>query len=286
MFEAFEGVEDRHILNGPRPAFSSKLTLIHFFSLTSDECTGTTGMIEKLHEAISNYALEVVGVLTPQFSLERDETTVRFWLEKLKIRFTVILDHDYYAWSYFNNQGWGTTYVLDQSGDLVFEAEGAEGLRGLPDFIGRLTGASLEELEEFSSHETSHDFSQVYFGTLRGNIPNSRSSGPGPSFLSLPAEMEPEAAYPVGHWEITKECIRSLDDTCSLTGIFSARSMHLTAGAAGKKEISVCVDKLCNTVSLPMPGLYSILENSVTDQKLLEIKCPEGVSIYSLSTGS
>ena len=58
----------------------------------------------------------VLGVHTPEFAFEKDESNVRKAVSELKITYPVALDNDYAIWKAFNNSFWPADYLVDATG--------------------------------------------------------------------------------------------------------------------------------------------------------------------------
>jgi hypothetical protein len=73
--------------------------------------------------------LVVIGVHTPEFSFEKQQTNVEAALGDLHISYPVVMDNNYRIWQSFNNQYWPAFYIIDAKGQIRYEhfGEGAYG---------------------------------------------------------------------------------------------------------------------------------------------------------------
>jgi hypothetical protein len=71
--------------------------------------------------------LVVIGVHTPEFSIEHDVTNVRRATAEMQITYPVAVDSDYAIWQGFNNQYWPALYLLGGDGRVQYShfGEGA-----------------------------------------------------------------------------------------------------------------------------------------------------------------
>jgi thiol-disulfide isomerase/thioredoxin len=69
----------------------------------------------------------VIGVHTPEFSFEKQQTNVEAALGNLHIAYPVVMDSNYRIWQGFNNQYWPAVYIIDAKGRIRYEhfGEGA-----------------------------------------------------------------------------------------------------------------------------------------------------------------
>ena len=79
----------------------------------ADEQTG------KFYGAVAQ-GLVVVGVHTPEYDFERVGANVRTAVERLGIRYPVVLDNDYRIWNAWGNQFWPALYLIDRQGRIVY----------------------------------------------------------------------------------------------------------------------------------------------------------------------
>ena len=72
----------------------------------------------------------MIGVHTPEFSFEKQQTNVAEALGDLHITYPVVIDSNYRIWQeLFNNQYWPAFYIIDAKGQIRYEhfGEGAYG---------------------------------------------------------------------------------------------------------------------------------------------------------------
>jgi hypothetical protein len=70
--------------------------------------------------------LVTIGVHTPQFPFASDPMNVRAAIDKVRIKYPVVVDNSFTIWSAFRNMVWPTKYLIDRSGFIRF-VHGGEG---------------------------------------------------------------------------------------------------------------------------------------------------------------
>ena len=55
----------------------------------------------------------VIGVHTPEFAFEKEQSNVEKAVRDLKINYPVAVDSDYEIWRAFNNEYWPAHYFID-----------------------------------------------------------------------------------------------------------------------------------------------------------------------------
>ena len=63
--------------------------------------------------------LAIIAVHTPEFDQERDRTAVVQVVERLGIRYPVLIDNDYAYWRALGNEYWPAFHLIDANGRLV-----------------------------------------------------------------------------------------------------------------------------------------------------------------------
>ena len=65
--------------------------------------------------------LVVLGIHTPEFSVEKDPANVRRALDAMHVEYPVALDNDYAVWDAFTNHYWPALYLVDAQGRIRHE---------------------------------------------------------------------------------------------------------------------------------------------------------------------
>jgi thiol-disulfide isomerase/thioredoxin len=92
------------------------VVLVDFWTLTCINWLRTAPYIRAWSEAYRNDGLVVIGVHTPEFSIEHEIDRVRRATREREIDYPVAVDTDYEIWNAFDNHYWPALYFLDQDG--------------------------------------------------------------------------------------------------------------------------------------------------------------------------
>jgi hypothetical protein len=82
----------------------------------------------------------VVGVHTPEFSIERDVANVRRAAEDLGVGYPVAFDNDYAVWDAFTNRYWPAVYIADSAGRIRYRHFGEGAYDRTEEAIRRMLG--------------------------------------------------------------------------------------------------------------------------------------------------
>jgi thiol-disulfide isomerase/thioredoxin len=104
-----------------------KVVAVDFWTHTCINWLRTLPYLRAWSEHYSPHGLVVIGVHTPEFSIEHDVETVRRVSSDLGVEYAIAIDNDYAVWNAFGNQYWPALYIADSRGDLRYHhfGEGA-----------------------------------------------------------------------------------------------------------------------------------------------------------------
>jgi hypothetical protein len=76
--------------------------------------------VRDLYDKYHSQGLEIIGVHTPEFAVERVLANVRKATKDLGVIWPVVLDLDYKTWSAYNNGYWPAFYFIDAKGHIRY----------------------------------------------------------------------------------------------------------------------------------------------------------------------
>ncbi len=249
-------------INSPaltRESLKGKVVLVDFWTYSCINCLRTLPYIKAWNEKYKDAGLVIIGVHTPEFPFEKDESNVRQAVKDLGLTYPVAMDNNYAIWRAFSNQYWPADYFVDATGKVRFhhfgeggyeESEGwirtllAESSRApLPGLGVQVAGSGAEapaDMRDVLSQET-------YMGYERAK--NFASPGGLVHDAAHTYAMPPE--LPLNHWGLGG---RWLDEGQiaaaegagnSLSFRFHARDLHLVLGPpddGGTVRFKVTID--------------------------------------------
>lgn len=284
MLEVFGEISLDSFLNKTALNLEGKVVLVEFWTYSSLKCHRAVQAMKKFREEFQPDNLAIIGVHTPEFKFEREKQNVVAALERLEIRYPVILDNDYYIWSYFNNQSWPAHYVFDSSGELVFESFEEGDCRRLASVISNLAGKIEEQGNEPGDILPETPTEEICLGRNRGTVTNAPDNVDGSYFHYVPPDsMEENNIYLEGGWQMTDEYAESGSDESSLQMIFNAREAYAVASSIPARKIKMSAGSLHHEVEVSHPDLYGIFREKETKRRSMEIKVPKGIRLYALS---
>ena len=105
-------------------------------------CQHVQRYVKAWYDRYASAGLVVVGVHTPELSLERELGNVRDAVAKADIRFPVAFDPAYATWNAYRNSYWPAFFFVDRSGRIRHTHVGEGDYDGSEQVIRELLGES------------------------------------------------------------------------------------------------------------------------------------------------
>ena len=103
------------------------VVLIDFWTYSCINCLRTLPFLRDWNEKYSSRGLTIVGVHSPEFAFEKDETNVRQAIIRERVAWPVAMDNDFATWRAYRNRWWPNKFLIDQEGVVRYNhiGEGA-----------------------------------------------------------------------------------------------------------------------------------------------------------------
>ena len=235
-------------LNSPplHPAdLRGHVTVVNFWTLTCINWLRTEPYVRSWSQAYRDDGLVVIGVHTPEFSVEHEVGRIRQATMDRGIDYPVAIDNDYAIWTAFDNHYWPALYFVDRHGIIRDQHFGEGRYEQSERVIQRLLGVERElRPVEGLGVEAAADWPhlrtpETYLGYERG----ARLASPGgAAFDERRAYTFPEH-LPFNDWALAGEwTIRPENVVLDRAGgriayRFHARDAHLVLSAGAHEPI-------------------------------------------------
>jgi cytochrome c biogenesis protein CcdA/thiol-disulfide isomerase/thioredoxin len=221
-----------------------KVVVIDFWTYSCINCLRSLPYIQSWNDKYKNDGLVVIGIHTPEFPFEKDESNVRKAVKDLGIAYPVAMDNDYRIWRSFNNRFWPAHYFVDVNGRVRYHEFGegnydeSEGwIRSLLAERNHQAPASAATKIEATGAEAASDVASVqspetYIGYIRAK--NFASPGgfdeDDPHVYKAPARLELNEWALTGKWKDESQIATALTVSAGIVYRFHARDVHLVLG--------------------------------------------------------
>jgi cytochrome c biogenesis protein CcdA/thiol-disulfide isomerase/thioredoxin len=227
-----------------REGLMGKVVLVDFWTYSCINCLRAIPYVEAWAEKYKADGLIVIGVHTPEFAFEKDQSNVSKALRDLKITYPVAIDSNYVIWKAFHNQYWPAHYFIDKlgviryhhfgegeydkseqviqvllkenngnlkaSGTVQVNAAGVQAAADLNDVLSPETYVGYERARHFASPEAVH--------------PDS------PGLYTTPSPLQVDQWGLVGKWDVGSEKAMLVAAPGKVIFRFHARDLHLVLG--------------------------------------------------------
>jgi thiol-disulfide isomerase/thioredoxin len=236
-------------LNSPpltRESLRGKVVVIDFWTYSCINCLRALPYVEAWAAKYKDAGLVVIGVHTPEFAFEKEQSNVEKAVRDLKVDYPVAIDSDYKIWQAFNNQYWPAHYFIDGKGRIRYhhfgegEYEESEGViqellkeNGATSFSASTISVSATGVEAAAAGTDVHS-PETYIGYRRADnfasteplAPDSRKGYTPRARLSL------NQWALGGSWKVSEESAILQTPPGKIVFRFHARDLHLVLGPA------------------------------------------------------
>ena len=96
-----------------------KVVLVHFFASECYNCQNNYPHYRAWEKEFDPDKIAIVGVQTPELSVERDARHVASQVKAAKLNHPILMDADSAVWKAWGTTSWPTVYVVDKQGRVV-----------------------------------------------------------------------------------------------------------------------------------------------------------------------
>jgi cytochrome c biogenesis protein CcdA/thiol-disulfide isomerase/thioredoxin len=268
-----------------------KVILIDFWTYSCINCIRTLPYLKNWYEKYHDQGFEIIGIHSPEFEFERDVNNVRNAVIKFGIHYPVALDNHFATWQQFHNSYWPAHYLINQSGEVVYEHFGEGQYDVTENNIRYLLG--LTSPVESSNQEVG-DLSllspETYLGYARADRFSSFETVNKNklAFYTSPPVLALHAWSLNGPWLVYSDRVASGAAGSSIILHFRAGKVYAVMGAANPIVVTVKV-KGKETKHMKVSGhsLYTLIDLNNENEATLElIASAAGLEVYTFTFGS
>jgi len=221
-----------------------RVVLIDFWTYSCINCLRASPYITNWYERYKNHGLVVLGIHSPEFAFEKNESNVKRAVRDLGIKYPVALDNNYAIWQSFNNQYWPAHYFIDAKGHIRGHHFGEGDYDGSEELIRQLlTEAGAHDLPptvsdirkegiQASADEKHVGSPETYIGYERAQhfvSPGGFGRGAEKTY-SVPDSLNMNEWGLSGNWRVDAEKAVLLGAGGKIVFRFHARDLHLVLG--------------------------------------------------------
>ena len=302
----------------PLGALRGYAILIDFWDYTSSSSLRAVPYLREWHARYADKGLVVIGVHSPEFPFGCDLVNVGKAVEKLAIRYPVVMDNDLFIWGSFRNRVWPTKYLIDKDGFIRTIHEGEGGYQKIEHSIQSLLVQASYHGELPVVMEPLRDVDkegvvcyratpEILTGYQRGTIGNVEGFSPeSVSHFEDPKYYLDGRMYLHGNWLNDRNYLKleeSEGREGSLVILYRAKEVNAVIKPEGEKQFQVFVqqdglflgeDARGDDIQMDnegrsyllvdQPRLYNVIKNRDFGEHTLKISSrSNGFALYSIS---
>jgi thiol-disulfide isomerase/thioredoxin len=223
-----------------------KVVLVDFWTFTCINWLRTLPYLRAWDAKYRHQGLVIIGVHTPEFSIERDVEAIRRSARQMGVGYPVAIDTEYSIWRAFDNEYWPALYLFDAQGRLQHRQFGEGGYERSEQIIQQLLAetaardvdkspATIEiRAIEASADDLNLRSPETYVGYARAD----RFASPGGAahgqrrVYEFPGKLKLNGWALAGHWTVGGEAAVSSDPNGRIAYRFHARDVNLVVAPA------------------------------------------------------
>jgi len=221
-----------------------KVILVDFWTYSCINCLRTLPYIKAWNAKYKDSGLIVIGVHTPEFPFEKDESNVRKAVQDLGITYPVAMDNNYRIWRNFNNEYWPAHYFIDATGHVRYHHFGEGGYdeseqwirslleeanhKPLPGAATNIAATGTEaapDSTDTKSPETYVGYERAQNFATPGGLDHNK-----PHLYQSPADLKLNQWAFDGNWQDAAQIATALTPSSAILFRFHARDLHLVLG--------------------------------------------------------
>lgn len=226
-----------------RDSLRGKVVLVDIWTYSCINSLRQLPYFESWAAKYKDQGLVVIGVHSPEFGFEKDQTNVERAVQDLKLTYPNAIDSRHGIWDAFNNEYWPADYFIDGKGRIRYHHFGEgdyeqseriiqqllkeNGATRLDEAIGSQAGEGVE-----APPSSDVRTSETYAGYLRTeNFASPQKLDPdSPSVYTLPTRPGLNHWGLGGSWTVSGESAKLAAPHGKILFRFHARDLHMVLG--------------------------------------------------------
>lgn len=279
-----------------------KVVLMDFWTYSCINCIRTLPYLKDWYAKYHDKGFVIIGVHSPEFEFEKKLPNVKNAVKQYHITYPVALDNQFVTWQNYRNKYWPAHYLIDKSGEVVYQHFGEGEYDTTENNIRYLLGVEGKASELPDDHYSSNQTPETYLGYAR--MENFGSVEPvvrnRPASYHYPKDLKEDQWALQGDWAIYPDKIISITKGAAIKLNFTAGNVYAVMGRANipveitvsyQGKIPATINHKSNTragqLMVSENQLYTIVSLSREGSGIIEMKADQpGLEVYTFTFGA
>lgn len=276
-----------------------KVVVVDFWTYSCINCQRTLPYLKDWYKKYKAKGLVIIGVHSPEFAFEKEESNVRKAIADFGITYPVVQDNNFATWQAYNNQYWPAKYFIDKDGYIRHmhfgEGDYDESEHVIQELLKEAGAKDITEKINNATYQTYDQTHETYLGYARLE----RFASPeqiGRDVISQYTADEVPYDYVAyeGNWMVTAEYAQP-QKGAKLKMNFAAKEVYLVMRPARNAshndsvgaEVKVFVDdKMQNTITVDADKLYQLIKLPNPGRHMLRLEFQDSnAEVYAFTFG-
>lgn len=268
-------------------ALRGKVVLIDFWTYSCINCVRTLPYVTSWYEKYKDDGFVIVGVHTPEFTVEKDTKNVERAIARHKITYPVAQDNDYKTWRAYSNRYWPAHYLVDQRGHIVYTHFGEGKYDVTENTIRKLLGLDETQMTNGPATKNQAQTPEIYFGLNRLEYLGGQRASNKPNVYVMPNRLDLHHFALEGNWQFDAEKATLVSGPGKIKLHFNAAKVHMVASSNKPISVTAKTDNQAPVVvQISESDLYTLFDSDTGGEHTIEISIPEsGFEAFTFTFG-
>ena len=283
-------------------ALKGKVVLIDFWTFSCINCIRTLPYLKDWYAKYHDKGFEIIGIQAPEFEFEKNLDNVKNAVKKFGITYPIALDNQFVTWRNYNNSYWPAHYLINKTGQVVYQSFGEgeydtteNNIRYLLGITGNVT--TIAPTEKYVAAVTP----ETYLGYSRAaNFSNTQVVLQGSvTHYQYPGVLPLNGWALQGDWIVSADKIVAASAGASIKLHFYAGKVFAVMGVATQPvKVKLLLngellvenkgeDVLNSEINVAKNQLYSLVQFKQVSEGIVEITAAtSGLEMYTFTFGT
>ncbi|WP_029151186.1 cytochrome c biogenesis protein DipZ [Microbacterium indicum] len=269
------------------------VVLIDFWAYSCINCQRSIPHVVAWDEAYREAGLEVIGIHSPEYAFEKDESNVSAGARDFGIEYPVALDNDLSTWTNYRNRYWPAHYLIDADGTVRHISFG----EGNYDATERLIRELLQDADPDVTLPSPTDVDDrtpeggsTTQETFLGSSKDVNFAGPdayraGRGEFSYPADQPDDTFALDGDWQVETQFATPASASAHIRLAFRASEVRMVLAGDGDVRVRSESGQEQTLHVSGTPKSYRIVDDGTGEAQIVDVEVGAGVEAYSFTFG-